>query len=492
MNKEALQFLLALKIKELRLTQNLSLKDLANKSQVSISYLNEIEKAKKYPKGDKLMAIAAALGVSYDDLVSTKVKKSIQPIVNFYQEDMFNKLPMSEFGITESDLFDLVSYNPTKFSSLLITMQEITRTYDINLPNINRAALRAYQESNNNYFESIELKVDEFLKSKNLPATKRVDIEFIKSVLVNEYDYMIDEKILKNSKGHKNTRSVFKKGSPNKLLVNGKLGESQKLFVYARELGSCLFGGKRQTVTGSGVEVENYKDIFHDFKASYFAGALLLHRSLIVDDIEGFFKLTEFVPEKLDEIMSEYNVGSEVFFHRLSQILPKFFGLKNLFFLRSNHHLNKKVFTISKEMHLARLHKPHGSRLKEHYCRRWITIYLLKDFFEEGSKERLFGAQISQMGDSSERYLCLSVARKSNLRSKTNSCLTVGLLVNDNSREKIKFIDDPKLSQKVVGQTCERCEISDCTERVAPATIFKAKERKRKRKEELNNIFESL
>ena len=231
MNKEALQFLLALKIKELRLTQNLSLKDLAKKSQVSISYLNEIEKAKKYPKGDKLMAIAAALGVSYDDLVSTKVKKSIQPIVNFYQEDMFNKLPMSEFGITESDLFDLVSYNPTKFSSLLITMQEITRTYDINLPNINRAALRAYQESNNNYFESIELKVDEFLKSKNLPATKRVDIEFIKSVLVNEYDYMIDEKILKNSKGHKNTRSVFKKGSQNKLLVNGKLGESQKLFV---------------------------------------------------------------------------------------------------------------------------------------------------------------------------------------------------------------------------------------------------------------------
>lgn len=492
MRKEALRFLLALKIKELRLSQSYSLKDLAKKSQLSVSYLNEIEKAKKYPKADKLMALAAALGTTYDDLVSIRVKSKIQPLVEFYQKGLYKKLPMSEFGISETDLFDLVSYDPGKFGSLLITLQELTRTYDIDLSNINRAALRAYQETNINYFEDLEQKVDEFIKLRGWTFSRRVDVEHIKSILINEYNYSIDEETLTKTEGLENTRSVFKKGEPNKLLVNKRLGANQKLFVYTRELASCFFGGKRQVVTGAGAEEENYQDVFHDFKASYFAGALMIPRDLIVQDLREFFSLKSFDPMALDRIMEKYNAGSEVFFHRLSQVLPRFFGLKNLFFLRSNHHITTDKFSISKEMHLARLHKPHGSRLKEKYCRRWITIYLLKDFLQVKDKPRIISSQISSMIGTDDEYLCLSVARPSKLKKDTNSCITIGIQINDNAREEINFLKDNSISRKIVGQTCERCPDLNCKERAAEPVIFLKNEREKSKKEKLLKVFESL
>lgn len=491
MRKEALKFLLALKIKELRLSKELSLKDLAKNSQLSVSYLNEIEKAKKYPKADKLMALADALGTTYDELVSVKVKPRIQPLVDFYQKGLFNKLPMSEFGISETDLFDLVSYDPGKFGSLLITLQELTRTYDINLSSVNRAALRAYQETNYNYFEEIELKVDEFLKENNWKKSRLLQIESLKEILINKYDYSIDEEILANTDGLKNTRSVFKKGSPNKLLVNNNLGHNQKLFVYARELGSCVFGGKRQTVTGSGLEEENYQEVFHDFRASYFAGALMVHRDLIIDDLKEFFLEDVFRAEKLNEIMEMYSAGSEVFFHRLSQVLPRFFDLKNLFFLRSNHKVKSNEFIISKEMHLGRLHKPHGNRLKETYCRRWITIYLLQDLLNQ-KEERIISAQISSMIDSNEEYLCLSVARPSRLNKDTNTCITIGIQMNADMKKQIKFWNDQNIQRKRVGQTCERCNEVDCERRAARPIIHEMLKQKEDKKRKLITIFESL
>lgn len=495
MRKEALKFLLAIKIKELRLQKGISMKELAKKSQLSVSYLNEIEKAKKYPLSDKLMSLALALEVDYNELVSINVPTKLQPLVDFYQNSLFHKLPMQEFGISETDLFDLVSYDPGKFGSLLTTLQELRRTYDIDLSSINRAALRAFQETNNNYFEDIENLVDDFLKEQEWLPTKHISIDNIKKILIQKYNYTIDENILSETENLKHTRSVFKKGNPNKLLVNKKLGERQKLFVYARELGSCLFGGKRQNITGPGVDEENYKDVFHDFRASYFAGALMIHRRLIVEDITTFFTKEQFSSDFLSEIMDQYGAGSEVFFHRLSQVLPKFFGLNHLFFLRSNHNIVYDQFNISKEMHLARLHEPHGSRLGEKYCRRWITIYLLQDFLKiknKTSTSRLIDAQISSMLDSKEKYLCLSIARESKLKDSTNTCITIGIHLDQKAKSIINFLKDENITRKIVGQTCERCVLSDCKERVAEPLVYLATQKKIERKKELIKVFDLL
>jgi XRE family transcriptional regulator, fatty acid utilization regulator len=57
-NSDKVKIIFGLKIRQLRLDKKLSLSEVAEKSNLSISYLNEIEKGKKYPKTDKIMALS--------------------------------------------------------------------------------------------------------------------------------------------------------------------------------------------------------------------------------------------------------------------------------------------------------------------------------------------------------------------------------------------------------------------------------------------------
>ena len=56
LNSQNLRFILGLKLSQLRKEQGLSLKELAGKAGIAISYLNEIEKGKKYPKPEKILS----------------------------------------------------------------------------------------------------------------------------------------------------------------------------------------------------------------------------------------------------------------------------------------------------------------------------------------------------------------------------------------------------------------------------------------------------
>ena len=62
-NKIQQRILFGLKVKQSRQAQSLSFADLAGRTGISVSYLNEIEKGKKYPKEDKIQALAHALSL---------------------------------------------------------------------------------------------------------------------------------------------------------------------------------------------------------------------------------------------------------------------------------------------------------------------------------------------------------------------------------------------------------------------------------------------
>ena len=51
---------------------------------LSASYINEIEKGKKYPKAEKIMMLAEGLGVEYDDLVSINMTGRLDQISELY------------------------------------------------------------------------------------------------------------------------------------------------------------------------------------------------------------------------------------------------------------------------------------------------------------------------------------------------------------------------------------------------------------------------
>ena len=90
-----------LKLKQYRQKKNWSLQDLATKTGLSKSYLNEIENGKKYPKHDKIIQLSEALQCTFDDLVSTKLDKSLIPISDVLQSDFFKEIPLDLFGINK-------------------------------------------------------------------------------------------------------------------------------------------------------------------------------------------------------------------------------------------------------------------------------------------------------------------------------------------------------------------------------------------------------
>ena len=69
--------------------------------------------------------------------------------------------------------------------------------------------------------------------------------------------------------------------------------------------------------------------------------------------------------------------------------------------------------------------------------------------------------------------LVISVARKLTLLPSTNSSITLAIDVNDDVRKNVRFLGS--LAPPVeVNTTCERCELDDCEERGAAATIHRA------------------
>ncbi|HNI45757.1 MAG TPA: helix-turn-helix transcriptional regulator, partial [Chitinophagales bacterium] len=79
-SEERIRLIFGLKLRHARIDKKLSLSELADRAGLSVSYLNEIEKGKKYPKTDKITLLANALDTDYDSMVSLKLPKPLAPI----------------------------------------------------------------------------------------------------------------------------------------------------------------------------------------------------------------------------------------------------------------------------------------------------------------------------------------------------------------------------------------------------------------------------
>ncbi len=118
---ENLRLILGLKLKQFRLKKGLQLKELARKSGLSISFLSEIEKGKKYPKPEKIMLLAQALDISFDDLVSLKVDEELGDLTSLLNSPFIKEFPFELFGITPRDLMDLAKDSPAKAGAFIRT-----------------------------------------------------------------------------------------------------------------------------------------------------------------------------------------------------------------------------------------------------------------------------------------------------------------------------------------------------------------------------------
>lgn len=493
MRADALKFLLGLKLKKSRVGKGFSLKVLSKISGLSSSYLNEIEKGKKYPKADKLMSLAEALEMSYDDLVSSKVGTDLAPLKQFLESRLFHELPLHIYGISHNDIYEIMAQSPKKFAAFVATLMEIARSYDMQVEHLHQSALRSYQEMHHNYFPKLEEAAKKVVEHYHFPINEAVSMETLWSILTHEFKYQIDQDSLNSNEWLVSLKSVFRAGEFPKLFLNKNLGHQDKIFLLARELGHACLEFKERPTANPDVVKGSFEEVLNDFRASYFAGAILINAQKLGKKMSDFFGQETVAESDLNFLINSFHGAPELVFHRMTQLLEKEFGIDQVFFLKFENKLGSTRYQIKKELHLGQLHNPHGIGLNEHYCRRWITVSLLKELSElkeSGSTapERLIGLQRSKFLDSDKEYLCLSVATPSKLQPGTNSCTTIGIMLNDKSKSVIKFWNSPNIAVKEVSQTCERCPLSDCEERVNPAVIFEEK----KYVEQKNQAIERL
>lgn len=471
-NLEKVRIIFGLKIRQIRLKKGLSLAEIAEKVGFSISYLNEIEKGKKYPKADKILSLSKTFGIDYDELVSLKLVNDLEPIAEILNSSVLTDLPLEMFGIVPSDFVDLMSKSPTKISAFINTLKEISRSYDIQNAEFFEAVLRSYQEMNENYFADIEDIVENFRIENAIKKTQILDSDSLKKILFEKFNYSISTfSVAKNAELI--DIDLVEKDS-RKIVLNENLNEGEITFLLAKELGYHTLNLKKRPTTSPIVKVDSFESIFNNFKATYFARALLINKEMLVGRLTYFLASPKWDADAFLSIMKLFKTPPYVFIDRVTNVLSGHFGLNNLFLLGMKHNSATNKFQTINEMHLRQLHSPHGYARNEHYCRRWLGLNIITKLETDTI---ICDSQISEFADSNSKYFVISIAYF--LRSGQKRSDTIGFVMDNKLKSVLNFVNDSSIKKKIVNQTCERCGIANCEERVAEPLIYNQKMKKK-------------
>ncbi len=477
-----IRLLFGLKLRQLRIDKGLSASDLAQRAGLSVSYITEIEKGRKYPKADKIQALATAMDVDYDSLVSLKLSKKLSPISDLLRSKFLTEIPLELFGIDPSDLLELLAEAPAKVSAMVRTFMDIALSYNMSVERLYLTMLRSYQELLDNHFEDIEAEADRFL-TEYAPNGQTVTEGLLTNILKTRFEVVLRPFDPVTQPDLASIRSTYRPATRT-LHLNAGLSTEQRLFVLAREVGFLYLGLKARPLTYAYVEAESFEQILNNYKASYFAGAVLIRRADLVASLTALFARETWSNEAFLALIEEFGATPERFFYRLSNVLPRDFGIDQLFFYRINHTAGETNFQITKEMHLSRESGPRGF-MDEHYCRRWVALTLLQELTvrqRQGFTGALCQTQLSQYANAGTTYFIVSVAHPfhQGIQPNTvqdNMSVSMCFVMNDALRQQMRFLTSPAspIPHRVVNEACERCGIFDCKERVAAPTVLQKK-----------------
>lgn len=487
---QIIRLIFGFKLRYLRQQKDLSYQELSDTTGLSTSYLNDIEKGKRYPKPDKITALASALGVDYNYMVATNASKKLQPIIDLLTSKFFKLFPLQEFGISLEKTIELFTQTPDKVNAFISTIFRIARNYQVDEGQFYKEALRSYQDMHNNYFPEIEEASRSFKKYYSIKGTLPFTATFLTDQLHELYDIEVDKSVLSQQKNLKGIRSYYNPESK-KLYIQEHLSEAQENFLLARELGFQHLKLVERPYETTVIEVDSFDKLLNNYKASHFAVSLLMDEHEIAADIKKLARENTWHPNLFLDLLVKYNVTAEMLLQRLTNILPHHFGLEDLFFIRLTGTKDLKSFSMTKDLHLSQLHNPYNNELEEHYCNRWVSITSIKEQRLNHKKNQeaiVADAQVSRYWQTDKEYLCISMAKPGFDDPQSGVSVTIGLLVTPQLRAIFHFLSDPKLKYREVHTTCERCGIRDCEARAAPPVIIEEQERKTDMLESLSEL----
>lgn len=474
-----LRTMFGVKLARLRDARRLSQTALAHQAGISVSYLAEIEAGKKYPRTDKVLALATALGLSYDDLVSSQVDAEFAPLKGFLDSPALQSFPFERFGLPREQLVHLLARSPHEVAALLRTVNDVARQYNIGADHFLHAALRSYQELTGNYYAELETAAESLLADLGGPARGAAAlVTKLERWLGTEVGLALDDVTLGETPPLAAFRSVRLEG-PRRLLLNPKLEPSQRAFTLAREAAFHRLGLSPRSPTSPPEGIESFDQVLNDFKASYVAGAVLLPRDPMVADLKRWFRQPRWHPADLLALRDRYGVTAETLLYRLSQLTPGVFGLK-VHFLKFR--AAGGAFRLVKQLNLSDLPIPAGHGGGDHYCRRWLTTRLLTDLGVRHHRhprkgpppQPEIGVQVSRFPDDRDEYFCLGLAFLDPLGPPDPVSMTIGFRIDEAFRKTVRFAADPTVPRALISTTCERCPLDAeaCRDRAAPSTLW--------------------
>lgn len=115
---------------------------------------------------------------------------------------------------------------------------------------------------------------------------------------------------------------------------------------------------------------------------------------------------------------------------------------------------------------------------EEHYCRRWLALTILNELGDQQSEihgQILCKAQISTYVNSKNEYMIISFARSAGIGTNQNMSVSMGIPLTLQTRSQIRFSRDLEIPMRQVNETCERCELYNCSERMAAPVVIQKK-----------------
>lgn len=472
---DIIKLVFGFKLRHLRQERGLPLEELARRSGLSKSYLHDLEKGKKYPKVDKIQDLARGLEVEYDYLVSRRASKKIQPVLDLFNAAFIKDFPLEQFGLQPEKLVELLVNSPDKINAFVSTIMSITRQYQVQRGHLYLTALRAYQDLHDNYFPDLEAGVRACREQHQLPYEQDLSVQALETCLHSAYGVRTDRQALGRYPNLREFRSYFS-AARHTLYLRPGLSSAQERFLLARELGFQFFGWPERPYLTRIHEISSFDTLFNNFRASYFASALLMDEARLSADFKHWASRPVWDGSLWLEWLSRYEVTPEMLMQRLTNILPRHFDMGDLFFIRLEAEPDLKRYDMTKELHLSRLHNPYATALGEHYCRRWVSVNIIKQARQRLSAAAapaiLVDAQVSRYWGTPNEYFCLSMAVSQPGSGRPLSSVTLGLLVNDRLRALLRCLGDASVPVRTVNTTCERCSVPDCEARVAPPLML--------------------
>lgn len=177
------RIILGLKVRQFRQERGWSFEDLSRETGISVSYLNEIEKGKKYPKSENRDILASALGTTGSFLASPELTRQFAPLGELLKSNFLSELPLDLFGIEIQKIIEIIARDPDRVNAFISALLEMARVHSLREENFYFSALRAYQELRSNYFEEIEEAAEQFSKANGLPADGAVQYRVLANLL---------------------------------------------------------------------------------------------------------------------------------------------------------------------------------------------------------------------------------------------------------------------------------------------------------------------